>query len=110
MCRICTCTSRDNTLSLVHPTYFKGVWSTFSSSSDLYFKGVGPLFFYTGNEGAIEGFYDNSGFVFELASNFNALVVFAEHVSDCLGGSDRDSCMCSLCPLGKQFMRHTARM
>ena len=53
------------------------------SPTDQYFKGTGPLFFYTGNEGAIEGFYDNSGFVFELASDFNALVVFAEHVSGC---------------------------
>ena len=41
----------------------------------------GPLFFYTGNEGAIEGFMENSGFIFTLAKQFNALVVFAEHVS-----------------------------
>ena len=43
--------------------------------------GSGPLFFYTGNEGAIEGFYENTGFLFELAQNFSALIVFAEHVS-----------------------------
>ena len=47
----------------------------------MYWKGSGPLFFYTGNEGAIEGFYDNTGFLFELAQNFSALIVFAEHVS-----------------------------
>ena len=47
----------------------------------MYWKGSGPLFFYTGNEGAIDGFYDNTGFLFELAQNFSALVVFAEHVS-----------------------------
>ena len=48
----------------------------------MYWKGSGPLFFYTGNEGAIEGFYDNTGFLFELAQNFSALIVFAEHVSN----------------------------
>ncbi|CAI8053025.1 Lysosomal Pro-X carboxypeptidase [Geodia barretti] len=47
--------------------------------SNVYWKGSGPLFFYTGNEGAIEGFYDNTGFLFELAENFSALIVFAEH-------------------------------
>ena len=47
----------------------------------MYWKGSGPLFFYTGNEGAIEEFYDNTGFLFELAQNFSALIVFAEHVS-----------------------------
>ena len=41
----------------------------------------GPIFFYTGNEGAISGFWDNSGFVFEAAEKFNALVIFGEHVS-----------------------------
>ena len=30
----------------------------------------GPIFFYTGNEGAIEGFYDNCGFIVEIAGQF----------------------------------------
>ena len=51
------------------------------SCSEVFWKGSGPLLFYTGNEGAIEGFYDNTGFLFELAQEFSALIVFAEHVS-----------------------------
>ena len=30
----------------------------------------GPIFFYTGNEGGIEGFYDNCGFIMEIAQQF----------------------------------------
>lgn len=39
----------------------------------------GPLLVYTGNEGPIGYFYNNTGFVFELAQQFGGLVVFIEH-------------------------------
>ncbi|XP_046553525.1 dipeptidyl peptidase 2-like isoform X1 [Haliotis rubra] len=42
-------------------------------------RGVGPIFFYTGNEGAITDFWEATGFVTDIAPQFEALVVFAEH-------------------------------
>ena len=43
-------------------------------------KTKGPIFMYAGNEGQVEKFYENSGFlVDELAKEFQALVVFPEH-------------------------------
>jgi lysosomal Pro-X carboxypeptidase len=40
----------------------------------------GPIFFYTGNEGDITEFWNNTGFIFDIAPQFEALVIFAEHV------------------------------
>uniref|UniRef100_A0A8D8UFM4 Lysosomal Pro-X carboxypeptidase n=1 Tax=Cacopsylla melanoneura TaxID=428564 RepID=A0A8D8UFM4_9HEMI len=38
-----------------------------------------PIFFYCGNEGAVEVFTENTGFLWESAERFNALIIFAEH-------------------------------
>ncbi|XP_021289471.1 lysosomal Pro-X carboxypeptidase-like [Herrania umbratica] len=38
-----------------------------------------PIFVYTGNEGDIEWFAQNTGFMFDVAPYFKALLVFVEH-------------------------------
>lgn len=37
-----------------------------------------PIFFYCGNEGNIEWFAENTGFVWEIAPRFGAMVIFPE--------------------------------
>ncbi|KAK4346701.1 hypothetical protein RND71_033040 [Anisodus tanguticus] len=40
---------------------------------------LGPIFLYCGNEGDIEWFASNTGFVWEIAPRFGAMVIFPEH-------------------------------
>ena len=40
--------------------------------------GLGPIFVYCGNEGDIEWFARNTGFVWEIAPQFSAMVLFPE--------------------------------
>lgn len=47
-------------------------------STDKWARPRGPIFFYCGNEGDILWFAENTGFIWEIAPQFNALVVFAE--------------------------------
>jgi lysosomal Pro-X carboxypeptidase len=41
---------------------------------------TGPILFYAGNEGVVEGFWDNSGFITNImAPQMKGLIVFGEH-------------------------------
>ncbi|XP_072970181.1 uncharacterized protein [Typha angustifolia] len=48
--------------------------------NDTYWGGKSaPIFVYTGNEGDIELFAENTGFMWEIAPQFQAMLVFIEH-------------------------------
>ncbi|CAH1183467.1 unnamed protein product [Phaedon cochleariae] len=61
--------------SYLHNTTFK---LRYLLNGHYHVKG-GPAFVYTGNEGDINMFAQNTGFLFDIAPTFNALIVFIEH-------------------------------
>lgn len=69
---------------LDHFNYNPQSYQTFQQRyliNDTYWGGAkkkAPIFVYTGNEGNIEWFTQNTGFMFEKAPYFNALLVFIE--------------------------------
>merc|ERR1711981_609384 len=58
---------------IVDDQYFK------SAASIIELNFSQPILFYAGNEGDIWDFYDNTGFITELASMNGGMVVYAEH-------------------------------
>ncbi|XAR64743.1 Lysosomal Pro-Xaa carboxypeptidase [Bertholletia excelsa] len=70
---------------LDHFNYNPQSYQTFQQRylmNDTYWGGArnrSPIFVYTGNEGDIEWFAQNTGFMFETAPRFQALLVFLEH-------------------------------
>lgn len=60
---------------------FSGVYFSRYLTNDSYSEGDkhSPIFFYAGNEGDIEMFAKNTGFMWEIANEFRATLVFAEH-------------------------------
>jgi len=48
-------------------------------TDDRFYKKGGPVIFYTGNEGAIELFCENTGFAREAGEKLNAKIIFMEH-------------------------------
>eukprot|EP00878_Enallax_costatus_P000962 GHUV01001094.1.p1 GENE.GHUV01001094.1~~GHUV01001094.1.p1 ORF type:complete len:556 (+),score=121.02 GHUV01001094.1:559-2226(+) len=44
-----------------------------------HWKPNGPIFFYAGNEGPLEGYLKSAGLMFESREQYGALVMFAEH-------------------------------
>ncbi|XP_010683638.2 uncharacterized protein LOC104898282 isoform X1 [Beta vulgaris subsp. vulgaris] len=70
---------------LDHFNYNPQSYQTFQQRyliNDTYWDGAknnAPIFVYMGNEGDIEWFAQNSGFMFENAPHFKALLVFIEH-------------------------------
>ncbi|KAJ8899114.1 hypothetical protein K2173_010470 [Erythroxylum novogranatense] len=70
---------------LDHFTFTYQSYQTFQHRyliNDSYWGGASsnaPIFVYTGNEGDIEWFAQNTGFMFDVAPHFKALLVFIEH-------------------------------
>ncbi|CAI9783074.1 unnamed protein product [Fraxinus pennsylvanica] len=60
------------------PKSYKIFYQKYLINSQYWHKGA-PIFVYTGNEGDIDWFAANSGFMLDIAPKFHALLVFIEH-------------------------------
>ncbi|KAL2497490.1 alpha/beta-Hydrolases superfamily protein [Abeliophyllum distichum] len=60
------------------PKSYKIFYQKYLINSQYWHKGA-PIFVYTGNEGDIDWFADNTGFMLDIAPKFHALLVFIEH-------------------------------
>ncbi|KAL3535063.1 hypothetical protein ACH5RR_003524 [Cinchona calisaya] len=60
------------------PISYKVFYQKYLINSQYWKKGA-PIFVYTGNEGDIEWFAANTGFLLDIAPKFHALLVFIEH-------------------------------
>ncbi|XP_017249555.1 uncharacterized protein LOC108220326 isoform X1 [Daucus carota subsp. sativus] len=60
------------------PESSKVFYQKYLINSKFWHKGA-PIFVYTGNEGNIEWFANNTGFMLDIAPQFHALLVFIEH-------------------------------
>lgn len=75
------------TQTLDHFNYNPQSYDTFQQRyliNDTYWGGAknnAPIFVYTGNEGEIEWFAQNTGFMFETAPSFRALLIFIEVIN-----------------------------
>lgn len=64
-----------------HFSFQPGSYKTFNQKyliNGEYWQRGGPIFVYTGNEGNIEWFAANTGFLLDIAPKFRALLVFIE--------------------------------
>lgn len=59
------------------PKSYKIFYQKYLINSQFWHKGA-PIFVYTGNEGDIDWFAANSGFMLDIAPKFHALLVFIE--------------------------------
>lgn len=59
------------------PSGYKIFYQKYLINKDYWHKG-GPIFVYTGNEGDIDWFAANTGFMLDIAPKFHALLLFIE--------------------------------
>lgn len=60
-----------------HPKSYKIFYQKYLINRKYWHKGA-PIFVYTGNEGDIDWFAANTGFMLDIAPRFHALLVFIE--------------------------------